>query len=122
MQYDDPGAITKEAAETILQRDMPEELLYMVVSVGLYEEDYDFAYRIIHQLASHPNNNVKGNAILCFGHLARRFRKLPKDQVQPLIEAALKETDGYISGQAHDAADDIRHFLGWEPGEDQRGQ
>lgn len=114
MKYKDPGKKTKEEVRRILDRDDPEELLHTVVSVGLYEEDYEFAYKVIHELASHPHRNVKANAILCFGHLARRFQKLPQEEVKPIIESALESKEEYIYGQAWSAADDVKHFLGWK--------
>lgn len=86
----------------------------MVILVGLYENDYEFAYKVVHELSSRPHFNMRGDAILCFGHLARRFQKLPQEEVKPIIESALKAKEDYIYGQAWSAADDIEHFLGWE--------
>ena len=114
MKYEDPGETGREEIQSILDRDDSDELLNMVVSIGLYEDDYDLAYNIVHRLSSHSHYNVKGNAILCFGHLARRFGKLPEEQVKPIIETALNDKEEYIYGQACTAADDVQLFLGWK--------
>jgi hypothetical protein len=57
---------------------------------------------------------VRGNAVLGFGHLARRFRRLDEGVVRPIIENALLDADPYVRGQADAAADDVAHFLGWK--------
>jgi hypothetical protein len=113
MKYENHRETAKEEIKRIIIRNDPEELIYMVVSVGLFEEDYDFAYKIVFKLSCHPDHKVRGNAILCFGYLARRFRKLPEEQVKPIIELALKEKKGFIYDQAWAAATDIQEFLGW---------
>jgi hypothetical protein len=65
------------------------------------------------RLSGHPHFNVRGNAILGFGHLARTCGALDEGRVKPLIERALKDTDEYVRGQANAAADDLAHYLGW---------
>jgi hypothetical protein len=57
---------------------------------------------------------VRGNAILGFAHLARRFRRLDRAVVEPLVVTALSDPDPYVSGHALEATDDLRHFLGWD--------
>ncbi|WCL54132.1 hypothetical protein [Gimibacter soli] len=66
------------------------------------------------RLAHHEHPNVRGNAILGFGHLARVTGELNREIVVPLVEAALKDEDAYVRGHADDAASDIQHFLGWK--------
>jgi hypothetical protein len=58
------------------------------------------------------NTLMCGNAILGFGHLARTCGKLDPLRVLPLVAAALKDENGYVRGHAHDAAEDIEHYLG----------
>ena len=56
---------------------------------------------------------VRGNALLSFGHLARRFGELPRDPVYTLVAQGLSDHDAYVRGQADAAADDLGQFLGW---------
>ena len=64
-------------------------------------------------LSSHSDVFVRGNAILGFGHLSRTLGKLDEKKVKPIIEAALRDRDAFVRGQAHAAMDDIENFLGW---------
>lgn len=56
---------------------------------------------------------IRGNALLSFGHLARRFGVMPRDPVYGSIVLGLSDADPHIRGQADAAADDVQQFLGW---------
>ncbi|RUL70512.1 hypothetical protein [Dyella choica] len=56
---------------------------------------------------------VRGNALLSFGHLARRFGELPREPVYDLVAKGLADADAHVRGQADAAADDLDQFLGW---------
>lgn len=112
MKYEAIDPISREDMAAALDRDDPVELLRAVLAVALRSEDYGWASSICLRLAGHHHFNVRGNAILGFGHLARRFGRL--DPVaQGIIEAGLGDADPYVRGHAHDAADDVQQFLRW---------
>lgn len=115
MRYESIPELDAAAVSAAIERDDPDELLYVPVSVSLYAEDLAWAEAICVRLAHHDHFNVRGNAILGFAHLARRFKTLDRARVAPLVRAALNDPDAYVRGHAHDALDDIRHFLGWDP-------
>ena len=96
-----------------IERDDPQELLHVPVALSMYDPDYDFALSICLELSRHPDPTVKGNAILGFGHLARRFRKMDEARTRPIVEQALGHEDFHVSGHAHSAADDISFFTDW---------
>jgi hypothetical protein len=110
--YQEPIDFEKEEVEVLLHTDDPEKLLYVPIGVSMNSLDFEWAQSICIRLATHPHFNVRGNAILGFGHLARRFRRLD-EQVRPLVRAGLRDEDGYVRGQADTAAKDIKQFLGW---------
>jgi len=113
MKYEAIDPISREDMAAALARDDPDELLRAVLAVALHAEELEWAFSICLRLASHQHFNVRGNAILGFGHLARRFGRL--DPVaQDVIEAGLGDSDPYVRGQAGDAADDAQHFLRWK--------
>ncbi len=115
LTYEDLGeAPSPDKMKAALARDDPEELLQLVISIGLYAEDPVWSQSICQRLSRHPHHIVRGNAVLCFGHLARRFGALDRNIVLPLIESALIDEDSYVRGQARGAAEDVRHFLNWQ--------
>jgi hypothetical protein len=105
---------SRATVEAALVADDPEKLLQAVVAVSMHEEDQKYAEELCVRLSRHPHFNVRGNAVLGFGHIARVHGKLEKKTVQPIIAAALKDQDEYVRGQAYSAKDDTEHFLRWK--------
>jgi hypothetical protein len=65
------------------------------------------------RLAGHENADVRGNAVVGFGHIARINRKLTESRVRLLIEDASRDENDYVRGHAESAADDVELFLRW---------
>ncbi len=86
----------------------------MVLSVALYSENFEYAENFCIQLSNHKHFNVRGNAILGFGHLARVHGKLDENKTKPIIENALTDKNKFVRSQANAAKDDIEHFLKWK--------
>lgn len=114
MRYEPIDDISIAEARAAIARDDPEELAYVPIALGLYAEDLEAAQTLCVGLADHADPAVRGNALLGFGHLARRFRRLDRDRVAPLVKRGLSDPDHFARGQAHAAADDLLHFLGWK--------
>ena len=121
-------AITGSAVETVpsdemrsaratdaaaMARNDPDELRRLAIGIALHGDDPDWAQQVCVQLSSHANANVRGNAILGFGHLARRFGALDMAAIGPLVIAALSDSERYVREQADVAADDLEQFIGW---------
>ena len=104
---------SREEIESAISRDDPGELLYAVLSAALYSDDAGWAEDVCVRLSHHEHFNVRGNAILGFGHIARIHGKLTQRKVMPLIESALKDESDYVRGQANSAAADVEWFLKW---------
>ena len=94
--------------------DDPEVLLHAVLSAALYGEPH-WAAEVCAQLATHAHFNVRGNALLGFGHLARLHGgiALQRTIVEGLLRAGLEDGHPYVRGHAGAATDDVAHFLGW---------
>ena len=100
--------------EAAIERNEPEELLYVPIWVSMAPPDCAWAQDVCLRLSVHSHFKVRGNAILGFGHLARTCKSLDEPQVKPIIEAALQDRDEYVRGQADSAASDIVQYLGWK--------
>ena len=105
---------TESDVESVMARANPDELLYCPIVVGMNAADCDreWAEHICITLASHPHFNVRGNAILGFGHIARVCRALDIERVVPIVASALSDSHDFVRGQACNAADDLLAFLG----------
>lgn len=103
--YDGPQAL----AEAIQAND-PDVLAPMIIAAALYEDDFDTAYAACVKLSSHLDENVRGNAILGLGHLARLFGRLG-EEAPSIVKRGLTDASSYVRGQAYAAAGDLQHFL-----------
>lgn len=112
-KYEPIPPLDRKAVEAAIGRNDPEELLHAVLSAALHADDPAWAQEICLRLASHENFNVRGNAVLGFGHLARLHQALDPARVQPVIEKALRDPHAYVRGQAQTAVDDIQHYMHW---------
>lgn len=114
LKYVEIAPWTRSAVARALAADDPELLLRAVVAVSMCETDQRYAEELCVRLAGHSHFNVRGNAVLGFGHIARIHRRLRKRVVFPLIVAALSDPHEYVRGHAESAKDDTAHFLRWE--------
>jgi hypothetical protein len=113
MRYEAIPILGRGEIEGALNRNNPGELSYVVLSAALYSDDAEWAENVCMSLAKHEDPNVRGNAVLGLGHIARIHTKLTESGAKPVIEAALKDESDYVRGQASVAADDAEFFLGW---------
>jgi hypothetical protein len=113
MKYGVIPELSVDAVEAAIRRNEPQELLFAVLSAALYGSSLEWAEEVCRKLAMHEHFNVRGNAILGFGHLARIHGRLDRSIAMPIIEAGMVDSHEFVRGQAHAAADDVEHFLGW---------
>jgi hypothetical protein len=112
--YRHPTYQGREGLLDAMNDDRVDELRSLIVGAALEEEDLDVVERACLRLSTHADHTVRGNAILGFGHLARRFGQLTPEAVK-CVAAGLADPSDYVRGQAHAAASDIKHFLGVDP-------
>ncbi len=114
IRFQDLECISEIDIETALQRNDPAELPLVPVTVALVFPECAVAQAVCTKLSVHPDNRIRGNAVMSLGYLARRFRMLDRQSVQPVIESALQDRDEYVRANAKSAADEIHQFLHWE--------
>ncbi len=101
-------------AEAALERDDPLELMDWIVELALEGDDRELAENCCARLARHRSAMVRGNVMLGFAHLARRFGRLDAHRVKRFVDTALYDGSEYVRAQARSAAEDLRTFLAWE--------
>lgn len=112
-KFQDLSAFCADDVEAAIARDAPDELPFVPIIIAISSADLLYATTICAKLVKHRDPKVRGNAIMSFGHLARRFNKLDETRVRPLIEQALKDDDEQVRELAQSAADEIHQFLHW---------
>ena len=111
-KYVVPERLSVEQVAVLLDSDVAFDLAVVPISISLYSEDLSWAQDVCMRLASHLDERVRANAIVGFGHLARRFRSLDLMRVLPVVEGAFADISPVVRGCADDAAEDIELFLG----------
>ena len=100
--------------EAVIARNDPDELLYVPIAIGMnaHAVSRPWAENICFSLSKHPDFNVRGNAILGLGHIARTCGDLDCEKALPIISAALSDEHQYVRGHANDASMDLEMYLG----------
>ena len=96
-------------AEAVLERDDPVELMDWILEFVGESDDRELAESCCVRLARHRNAMVRGNAMLGFGHIARRFGRLDANRVKRLVDTGLHAGSEYVREQARSAAEDLKN-------------
>jgi len=99
--------------EAVIDEDDPEELVGAIIEIAMAAENAAWAQQSLLRLAGHPDATVRGNAVIAFAHLADRFGALDREQVDPVLRAALNDPKEYVREQAEAALDALAVSLGW---------
>src|SRR5689334_17710676 len=113
-----PSPWTIADIKAALERGEPDDLVRVPIAVSMSPPEDDapgWAESICRDLAAHSDSQVRANALLGFGHLARTSGIIRKPkQVRALIEAGLADPDPVVRGQAEAAAGDLRQYMKWK--------
>ena len=82
-----------------------------LLSLAFYSSCRQQVENICIYFSENSNANIKGIAILCFGHLARIHGQLDLKKIMPIVKSNLDNQNVFIAGHAHSAKDDIETFL-----------
>lgn len=99
--------------EAVIAADHPPDLLHVPILVSLNPPAGAWAESVCVRLAVHSHPNVRGNAMLGFGHLARTTGELDREIVEPLLKSGLADPDEYVRSQADAGWSDAAFFLEW---------
>ena len=113
IKLQDLCTISEQDVNAAILRNDPAELELVSITVALSDLDNYFAQSICIGLTAHGDGNVRGNALVSLGYLARRYRMLDEQSIKPLIESALVDLNDYVRSCAQSAADEIHQFLHW---------
>jgi hypothetical protein len=106
--------LSHDEAESALLRNAPKELARVVLAVGMHAESLPWAEDFCASLCVHADEEVRGNALLALGHLARRFGGLTEHKVKPMVLRALKDKSAFVRAQVIIALEDMEFFQRWQ--------
>jgi hypothetical protein len=109
--FHNPEKEEKQEVLKILKSGDSGAICNTLVAVAFHEEDLNFCIKVIVECLNHPDDNVKGLAVLCIGHLARIHGELPEDIVIPIMLKALKSKVKAVKDRVVHAMSDIHVFM-----------
>ena len=112
-KFQDLLSFTAEDIRAAIDRNDPDEIPFVPLTVALASPDLLLATETCIALAGSSDPRVRGNVLISLGHLARRFQSLDEVRVKPLIEQGLRDRDASVRALAKSAADEIHQFLFW---------
>ncbi|KAF0249289.1 MAG: hypothetical protein FD167_1311 [bacterium] len=110
MNYKEIIPLSCEEAQKKIHSGNIEEICDALVSIAFFEPDWHWAQSIFRKFVNHKDENVRGLAILCFGHLARIHQQLNTEIVVPIIIQALTDSSTFVKEHADSALDDVLMF------------
>lgn len=110
LEYEEAEPQTREEVTERLRTGSNEAVARLLIGIGLYEDDFQFALTSVLSCVAAENANVRGNAVLCLGHIARVHSEMPVACVE-IINRALTDADDFVRGQAMCAAQDVGQFI-----------
>ena len=108
-EYKDPEPINREELLQKFSSENNNEICDGLLSMAFYEDDWKWAQDQCLYFLEHSDEDVKGVAVTCLGHIARIHHSLDRELVENALSKHLKDKN--ISGIVQDTLDDIQIFM-----------
>lgn len=109
-----PDAWTMADIDRLLARGDLADLIEVPIAItNLGTPDAYWSESVCLTLAEHEHPDVRANAVLGLGHLARVAGSLSRSRSLPVISRALIDPHPGVRAHALSAAEDVYQFLGW---------
>lgn len=92
---------------SLIQSGEPKGMVQGLLRLALEAGDREPIEDIMITYSRHGNEQVRGIALLCFGHVARRFGRIDKERVMPVLEEGLLDGSLFVRRHAASAQDEI---------------
>lgn len=106
-RYHAPRRRAHAEIEAVFATDNESAVCDALVAAALNDDDRLWIEAWCATLAENPSVNVRGVAVTCLGHVARRFGTLQTESVQLLRQL---RADPDVTGRVEDALDDVAQF------------
>jgi hypothetical protein len=113
VQYTEEAWVSPTGVLRLIDAGEPISAAKALIGLALHSPALAPALEVALIAARSSDPLLRGNALLSFGHLARRFDGIPREPVYELVVQGLADPDSHVRGQADAAADDLDLFLGW---------
>ncbi|MFF2290997.1 CPCC family cysteine-rich protein [Peribacillus butanolivorans] len=95
----------------LINSDVTENVINGLLGLAVNSDDLDFVQDIMVMYSEHEDANIRGTAILCFGHIAKVYKKINKDLVLSIINQGFQDESSFVREQSRSALDDINFYI-----------
>lgn len=110
-EYREVPGFERRAALAALDSGDVGRMVEALLGLALHDPDWNWIQDLCIRYSDHPHANVRGIAVLSFGHVARIHAKLETGRVLPILRRARQDPDPFVRGQAHSALEDVQSFV-----------
>jgi hypothetical protein len=100
----------KEQAAVKLTSVNPSVVTEALLDITFNISDWEWVQNQCLRLISNPNEDIRGLALTCLGHIARIHAAIDKSKVFPVLRQIVSQ-DAAVAGRAEDALDDIEMLV-----------
>jgi HEAT repeat len=109
MKYQEIFPMDRSELEKLIESGNTTAIVDGLLSAAYHDPDWRWVQDLCLRFLDHTDPNVRRNAALCLGYVARIHRDLDLELVLPKL-MALKR-DPVIAGSLEDALNDIRRYI-----------
>jgi hypothetical protein len=109
MNYHEILPMSRRELETLLESGNETAIVEALLSAAFFDHEWRWVQGTCLRFLEHADLNVRQNAVMCLGHIARIHRNLDLELVLPKL-LALK-ADAEINPWVEDALEDIKCFV-----------
>jgi hypothetical protein len=100
----------RDTALREMESAVTERVTRALLALAFYDSDWHFVQSLCITHSKNPDQNIRGIAILCLGHLARIHKRLQTEVAVPQVIEGLQDSNDYVRRCAEDALEDILMF------------
>ena len=102
--------VRKATIRHLIHSGETERIVEGLIALSFLDNDWRWIQSLCLFFSKSEDENVRGIAILCLGHLARIHRTIDIDIVKPVILEALNDHSDFVRGHADSALIDLETF------------
>ena len=108
--FNNPSEMKKEEVLKVMSFGDYSAMSNALLATVFHEKDINFCIKIIQLCFLSEDDGVRGIAVLCIGHLARRHEVISEKVAIDILKPAFCDSSKFVRGQAENTLDDLEVF------------
>ncbi|WP_057913623.1 CPCC family cysteine-rich protein [Peribacillus muralis] len=100
-----------EESINLINSEVIEEVITGLLRLVGSSNNLDFVQDIMIDFSEHEDATIRGTAIRCFGHIAKKYEKINKNLILLMINQGLQDKSTFVRKQSRSALVDINFYI-----------